>query len=230
MKLCINADDYSYTWGVTEGILYAHLNGIVTSTSVLVNNDNLNEAYEKSKICPNLGFGIHFALTVGKPLTDCKTLCDEEGNFFNQSVLEPKEIDAKELEIEFRAQMERFIKVFKRLPDHIDGHHHIHVLPQVIDVTKKLMAEYGLKARALCDMKFIDSFYGDDVSVEKLLSILDFYKDEEAIELMVHPAFSDIALRNMSSYNDIRIKELNILCDPRVKEYIAKNNIQLIHY
>ncbi len=230
MKLCINADDYGYTWGVTEGILFGHLNGIITSTTVLTNSADLDVAYQKSLECPNLGFGVHLTLTLGKPLTEGKTLSDENGNFFDQKTVKSKTFDSQEVEAEFRAQIEKFIEIFKRKPDHLDSHHSVHDLPQTIEITKKLMKEYGLKARRLSDIKFVSGFYGSQATVDNLINILEENKQEESIEIMTHPAYSDSKLRKMSSYNDNRVIELQVLCDQRLKDYIKLNHIELIHY
>ena len=41
MKVVINGDDYGFTDGITEGIIFCHLNGILSSTTVLVNSDGI---------------------------------------------------------------------------------------------------------------------------------------------------------------------------------------------
>lgn len=33
------------------------------------------------------------------------------------------------METEIRAQIEKFIKLFKMKPSHIDGHNHVHIIP-----------------------------------------------------------------------------------------------------
>ena len=46
---------------------------------------------------------------------------------------------------EIQTQLERFIDKVGSLPTHIDGHQHIHVIPQVCDVLSALMKNYGIK-------------------------------------------------------------------------------------
>lgn len=45
---------------------------------------------------------------------------------------------------EIQTQLERFIDKVGSLPTHIDGHQHIHVIPQVCDVLSALMKNYGI--------------------------------------------------------------------------------------
>ncbi|HET7722031.1 MAG TPA: ChbG/HpnK family deacetylase, partial [Acidimicrobiales bacterium] len=59
--LIVNADDYGLTEGISRGILHAHREGIVTSTSAMP----LGPAYPKvAKWLPDedvLGVGVHLA-------------------------------------------------------------------------------------------------------------------------------------------------------------------------
>src|SRR2546421_12667058 len=84
--LIVNADDYGLTEGISRGILRAHAQGIVTSTSVLA----IGPAYPK--VCqlladhPALGVGVHLA-AVGEdpPLlspSEVPTLFDKGGKLY----------------------------------------------------------------------------------------------------------------------------------------------------
>jgi len=55
MKLIINADDFGYSPGQNLGIIKAHANGIVTSTTCLANAPYLDNALFLAKSYPNLG-------------------------------------------------------------------------------------------------------------------------------------------------------------------------------
>ena len=77
MKLIVNADDYGMTKGVNLGIIEAHKNGIVTSTTLMVTMPEVEHGLALSKDYPNLGIGLHLNCTLGKPLTDCKSLIKE---------------------------------------------------------------------------------------------------------------------------------------------------------
>ena len=59
-QIIVNADDFGYTPGVSQGILEAHLNGIVTSTSVMVNMPAAEQWVKTAlKEAPDLGLGLH---------------------------------------------------------------------------------------------------------------------------------------------------------------------------
>lgn len=67
-KLIINADDFGMCEGNSLGILLAHEEGLVSSTTVMMNMPYALWALDKAKAYPNLGIGVHLTLTAGKPL------------------------------------------------------------------------------------------------------------------------------------------------------------------
>ena len=84
-KLIVNADDYGLTKLVCSGIRSAHINGIVTSTTAMMNMPGVEEDLEASlRQCPDMGIGIHLVLTTGEPLAAKEkvlSLIDETGSF-----------------------------------------------------------------------------------------------------------------------------------------------------
>lgn len=230
MKLIVNADDYGLTEGVSEGIIYSHLHGIVTSTTVLANSDNLKHHALKTKNCPNLGFGIHFTLTVNKPLSNGKTIVDENGNFFRERTVDFNKMDDNEIREEFKLQFQAFVDAFGKLPTHIDSHHHIHRHEKIIPIIQEFSKQYNIVIRGHNEYEFIGSFYNDNVTVEYLLQLLQENLHKPALEIMAHPAFCDIALSNCSSYATKRLEEINVLCHPTIKQFIKDNNIELVTF
>ena len=88
-KLIINADDFGMCEGNSLGILLAHEQGIVSSTTVMMNMPYASWALDKAKAYPNLGIGVHLTLTAGKPLlSGKKSYTDEAGNFLRPSAYE----------------------------------------------------------------------------------------------------------------------------------------------
>jgi len=129
-KLIINSDDYGRTPDISRGIREAHLRGIVTSTSCMMNiqstPDDVAVALEEA---PRLGMGVHLVLTMGKPLSAHEavpSIVDENGNFrkYMPFVESLPEIEVDEVKSEWRLQIERFITVTGRNPTHLDSHHH----------------------------------------------------------------------------------------------------------
>src|SRR4051812_32806863 len=58
--LVVNADDFGLSSGVTEGILEAHMNGIVTSASLMVLEPAAAEAVRAATGHAALSIGLHF--------------------------------------------------------------------------------------------------------------------------------------------------------------------------
>jgi hypothetical protein len=126
----VNADDYGHTPGISEGIRQGHLEGIVTSTSAMMNRPLAPaELTVAARTCPNLGVGVHLVLTAGKPVVSAErvsTLVDGKGNFRTLPALVEQltQIDLDQVWAEWNAQVEKFIRHYGRNPDHLDSHHH----------------------------------------------------------------------------------------------------------
>lgn len=230
MKLIVNADDFGYTPGISNGIIHGYKNGIITSTTVLTNIPDIEEDCLKLLELDNIGIGLHLNLTLEKPLTNGKTIQDNTGYFYDRKHLLFDQLDLIEVETEFRAQINQFIKLFNRLPDHLDSHHSIHDHPVLLSITQKLMQEYNLPARRLSSVTFIGQFFAKEITPLHLISILKSNSNEDCIEIMCHPGFNDNHLEHKSSYNKDRQNELETLCSPDVIEYIKKEKIELTHY
>jgi hopanoid biosynthesis associated protein HpnK len=136
-RLVINADDFGLSAGVTRGIVEGHEAGVVTSTSLLVNAPAFADAVAAARRLPRLGVGIHFNLTTGRPVSppaQVPSLCDRAGRFHSLASLAARaltgRIAASEVGAECRAQLARFAATGLR-PTHLDGHHHVHLLPGI---------------------------------------------------------------------------------------------------
>ena len=233
-KLIINADDFGLCDGVTFGILKAHQDGILTSTTCMMNMPHIEEYLSLASHFPHLGLGVHLVLTIGQPLT-MGSFCDENGNFKSRNTYPDRKVIVKqdELYLEWKTQIDKFIQLTNKKPTHLDSHHHVHLLPGNIDIALKLAKEYDLPLRQEYYLQtdyenviFKEVFYNQTVSLSTLKDICHF--SDDVFEMMCHPAFIDPFLYNNSSYNIQRIKELDILCSQEAKD-ITKN-IQLINY
>ena len=147
-KVIINADDFGQTKNVNEAIMISHKEGILSSTSLMANMDGFNNAvYEIYPQIKTIDIGFHFNLTEGKSLSKNKLLCDTNG-YFNNGFLSIllKSGDKKFLnavEEEFRIQIEKTLNEVNI--SHIDSHRHIHAIPAIFQITKKLAEEYNIK-------------------------------------------------------------------------------------
>jgi chitin disaccharide deacetylase len=154
-RLIINADDYGLSQGITDGILLTHQKGILTSTSLMVNQAATGYAVSRTKDAPALGIGIHLNLTEGKPVLskeEVPTLVNDQGEFYSCGTLAKKllrlQISAREIEAEFRAQI-RLMKSFGLTPTHADSHHRIHMYPLAARAFHNAIVSEGIRrARA----------------------------------------------------------------------------------
>jgi predicted glycoside hydrolase/deacetylase ChbG (UPF0249 family) len=228
-RLIVNADDFGLCSGVNSGILRAHKEGIVTSTTLMVNMGGAGQAYAIAKATPSLGVGIHINLTGGKPVSEgVESLLGPDGSFLKLPAL--AECARRDhLEREIGAQIAAF-QAAGLAPTHIDSHHHVHrLIPAVGDIVSRLAGELGLPVRAI-SAGFAEGFYSRvRVTVDWLLDFLSDLPDGET-DMMCHPACMDAVLPQVSSYSQERLIELETLTDSRVKAAIAANQIELITY
>ena len=68
-RLIVNADDFGFSPGVTEGILRAHRQGIVTSTTIAANMPAAAAAAGRLAEARDLGVGVHLNVCQGPALS-----------------------------------------------------------------------------------------------------------------------------------------------------------------
>lgn len=151
-RLIVNADDYGRAPGVCHGILEAHRAGIVTSTTVMINQPAVEHPLAAALARPGLGVGLHLVFTAWKPVLPPERipdLVDEAGNFIDQHTVWARadRIPVRQLRQELAAQVQRFAGLAGHLPDHVDCHHFVHLYPPFFQVYADLAAEYGLPLR-----------------------------------------------------------------------------------
>jgi predicted glycoside hydrolase/deacetylase ChbG (UPF0249 family) len=152
--LIVNADDYGLTEGISRGILHAHREGIVTSTSAIA----LGPAYPKVASWladePALGVGVHLA-AVGEdpPLLSAHEipslvgrsghLCHSYSAFVARAAT--GRVDPEELALEFTAQLQLVQELGVPIT-HLDAHQHLQLWPSVCTVVLELATTFGIPA------------------------------------------------------------------------------------
>jgi len=152
--LIVNADDFGRFEGVSRGIIDAHLKGIVTSTTVMMNCEDAPSSLEMAlKAAPALGLGVHLNLTYGKPISGpdkVRTLVSETGYFRNPNEAVPVFLAWREdeIQLELTAQIERFIQLTGFMPTHLDSHYHSAFLfSNALGVALELAKKYKIPMR-----------------------------------------------------------------------------------
>jgi hypothetical protein len=151
-KLIVNADDYGRSPGVSRGILEAHRRGIVTSTTVMINQPSVRTQLDEALACPDLGLGLHLVFSAWRPVLppeQVSSLVDGDGFFLGQHDLwaQAEEISTSQLRAEFTAQVERFAEWAGRLPDHLDCHQFVHLYPPFFQAYADMAVKYHLPLR-----------------------------------------------------------------------------------
>ena len=258
-RLIINSDDYGRSPDISRGVREAHLRGVVTSTTCMMNiPTTADDIVLALKETPRLGLGVHLVLTMGRPLSAREavpSLVDENGDHFKYKpfIEHLPKLNVAEAKAEWRFQIERFVRTAGRNQSHLDSHHHSsYFTADLFRAMLDLAKEYDCPIRNNTSVEltgneeqaagltagfsirqpdhFIDDFYDRGATRETLLDIINNLKDGTS-ELMCHPGYVDQAFaENESIYNFQRERELKILTDPGIKEAIYKNRIELITF
>lgn len=254
-QLIIHADDYGLTRSVSKGIIRAHQDGVVTSTSVMINLAQRADIIELQEN-PNLDIGVHLNLTVGKsvlPKEKIPHLVDKNGLFHkrksekrpvnDEGVVIFDNVPAMEIFLEIETQIRHFLG-FGLNPNHLDTHHHIHADPKVLEVIIGSALAYDLPLRTINpEMRekvrsrgvrtndyFDGRFFGtDSINLQNITNIIADISDG-VTELMCHPGEVSDELGEISGYVDERLTEFNVLINPELRALITKESIELISW
>lgn len=152
-RAIISADDFGMSQEVNEAIEEAHCRGLLSTTSLMVSGEAVDDAIRRAKRLPDLKVGLHLVVIEG-PATLSHShlpLITNQEDWFSSDQLRlgidyffPPE-GRRELHKEIAAQFSAFSKTGLVL-DHANAHKHMHLHPTVgrmmIDVGKN----YGLDA------------------------------------------------------------------------------------
>jgi YdjC-like protein len=68
IRLVVNGDDFGMTASISQGIVRAYRDGILTSCSILGNCEAFGTHVALLQAAPGIGVGIHLALVGGRPV------------------------------------------------------------------------------------------------------------------------------------------------------------------
>ncbi len=249
MKLLVQADDFGITKAVSLGILHGITNGIVKNTGLFTNMDCSKECVDLIRpYIDDIGFGIDLNLSTGFSVLDhnlIPTLTKENNQFYSSS--ESRMMDNEdnnfdhlnydEVYLEFNAQIKKFIELVGKKPDYI--HNHAYFTKTIFDVTKRLSYEYEIPCSIdlgefnmgwYSHSKDLEKQYNENNLKEYLLEDKNEYLNKEIGLLVTHCGYMDADLLKLSSFTTCRIKDLEVITSLEIKEWIIKNNIELITY
>ncbi len=218
MKLIINADDFGLSKSITDGIVYGMKKGFITSTTIMANMPYAKYAIESAKENNITAIGLHINLTVGKPLTNCPNLTDENGIFlYNEKQINNKYTDYESVYNEIMAQIE-FVESQGIMLDHMDTHHHLvdnAIIQKVIlDISKQKnlpLRKDNYRTTTKTTDELYKKFTISGLEFSLIRNLVDtFISTDKTIEMMTHPGYVDNETRKITSYLE-RDKELQLL-------------------
>jgi predicted glycoside hydrolase/deacetylase ChbG (UPF0249 family) len=225
-RLVLNADDFGYDPAVTRGIVLAMTQGVVSSTTMMVNSPWTDDAAAQAA---GLSIGLHLNLVrfeavsePGRPLTE-RELSSLTPAFVAQ---------------ETHAQLEKLTRLLGRRPSHVDVHKHAHLEPNVLEGLARTAKAWGLKVRSISDamraalraqgVQTNDAFFGEAGAdaywtLARFEAQLDVLPSSGLVELMCHPGYRPSHVP--SGYGAQREVELATFLDPRAREALARRGL-----
>ena len=154
MRIIVNADDLGISPEVNDAIFQGMSEDRVTSTTVLSNGPAIREAAKYAQLFPHCSFGVHLNLTEFEPVCDTSfaglASILNDSRCFNGNAIRNVKIDGKLRAAVFRewsAQVEN-LKRLGFTPSHLDSHHHVHTIPELLPVLAAIRRRYKIhKAR-----------------------------------------------------------------------------------
>lgn len=207
--LIVNGDDFGASPGINRGILEAHRNGILTSTSVLVHRAASFEVKAVTRSCPDLSLGLHLELNPA------------------ELARIPEQLDD---------QLKRFVELVGTLPTHVDSHHNVHRDFRIAPDVRAWAELQGLPLRGFSRVRQLSRFYGhwggrshpEQISGTNLLALVDAEVGEGIIELICHPGYVEPEFE--TSYAAEREIEVRTLCSDVVRQGLLAREIHLIGF
>ncbi len=249
-RLLIRADDLGYSEGVNHGIHAAVAGGLVRSVGLMTNMPTARHGLDLIRDYP-VCIGQHTNICTGRPLTDPKkipSICQENGEFRRSSEYRCAAkrgedfVVLEEVIQEIEAQYQRFLELTGREPGYFEGHavaspnffrgleivaemHHLPYLGMSLDGTPVLFRNTKVYPYLPQDFKAYQE--NPFSAVEDAVA----NAHEDGCDMMVfHPGYIDAYLLKTSSMTTPRAMEAEMLCDPRTKEWLKTQDIQLVTY
>jgi hypothetical protein len=209
--LIIHADDFGLSRGISDGILRSIRNGVVSSTSVIVQTPYISYAQALVRANPDIDWGLH--VIIERPAGDL----------------------ARFITGETERQISSFRQLFGFLPSHVDFHKGFRFDTRIYFAIRMLMLKYTFAFRYDNRHHIETKFYGltgripnsDHISSSSLERILTAIKPG-ITELICHPGYTGNRLTD--PYRTQRNTELTTLTSTVIKQAIVKNNIRVITF
>ncbi|MDQ3266693.1 MAG: ChbG/HpnK family deacetylase [Myxococcota bacterium] len=235
--LILNADDLGYDPAVTRGIIESMRQGVVTSTTLMV---NLEDSQSAAQAGAGLAIGLHLNLARGAPVSaGFPASLLQDGQLVEARAGElPGEVVLPEV----LAQLDRLEALTGRPATHLDVHKHLHQHPGILEGLIEAARGRGLPVRAITPtmrqtlragkVRTTDHFIGDAGktaywTLEQLEADLAGLQPGTT-ELMCHPGYAPQTLK--SGYSAQREVELATFLHPRARVLLEQAGVELADF
>lgn len=213
-QIIVNADDLGISSQVNDAIFNLMTEGRVTSATMLANGSQVAEAAARVRDFPRCSFGAHLNLTEFKPLTTDSALApilNEAGEFASNRIREIH-VGSRLREAIFHewcAQIARLRTLGVEL-SHIDSHHHVHTVPSLFPVLKRLQKASGIRR-----VRLSMNIYGPRAKTSSLL--------------LLQKRLWNFAVRNFhSTATTARMTDLNVFLETAGRMNTAAQIIEVM--
>ena len=221
-RLVVNADDFGLSPAVNAGVLRAHAEGIVTTASLMVRAPAAEAAVAAARGHPRLALGLHVDL--GEWV--------RAGDGWRAAYEVVDTTDPTAVAAELERQLDRFRALTGRDPSHLDSHQHVHREEPVRSILGVRARELRVPLRHHGRVRYCGAFYGQDgdgaplpdaITPGRLVRLVAELP-AGATELCCHPA---AAPEPATGYGAERVRELESLCDRRVRAALGQARVRL---
>jgi predicted glycoside hydrolase/deacetylase ChbG (UPF0249 family) len=260
--LIVHADDVGMTHAVNAATIKALESGGVNSASIMVPCPWFPEIADYAKAHPEADFGLHLTLTSERvyyrwgpvaPRDKVTSVVDENGYFWHDWT-PTTPIDAKEVDRELRAQIERAYAMGIR-PTHVDSHQYrlYNNGKELFEVLVHIAHEKNLPFFVAKDW-FVEHPYlesslsAGDIVIDHTVTIdpsvrpekwRDFYRtainnlQPGVTEFVIHVAFADEEMKAATRERDTwgaawRQRDFDFFTSAEFKELLQQEKIQLV--
>lgn len=258
----IHADDLGETHAVNAAAIKALEAGTINSASLMVPCPWFPEMADYAKLHSEADLGLHLTLTSERiyyrwgPVASSDTvpsLVDPNG-YFHHDWQEHQQINAKEVEAELRAQVERALRMGVR-PTHLDSHQYRLIMSgkDLFDAMLRVAHDYNLPIFVTRDWfaehPYLQSSLGPgDIVLDHTVTIepqvpsdrwADFYINAlkslqpGVTEFVIHPGFDDEELRAATRERATwgaawRQRDFDFFTSERFRQILAQEKIESI--
>ena len=161
-SLIITADDLGIDPRRDDGILLCFARGAITQASLMVRGRSAESGARAAKRI-GLPVGLHLDLTEtppSAPPSEIASLLDGDGNKLGKHGLRQAvargAVTREHVERETAAQIDDFVRLMGAKPAHVDGHQHVHTIPQLAGWLAPLLARHGVKSTRIPEQGSVD--------------------------------------------------------------------------